>query len=412
MVAERRRFFLTSFLPLIEILQNDFVRLHNCNNHTTLNFHSDSQVDLKMNKASNFIEESRNRKNHTKPYVRILEATRIQVSSDTDVNVLLSRNNYLQFGIIYPTGRFYKDNSLRNHKNQAALIKLSKRVSAVLLGDSIIAGFLRYPNIWHKFFDENTTNCGIGGDKVQNVLWRTGKIPPPQSLEYVVISCGTNKLDTEDFEKIADGIFCIALALKKRMNHVKIVINGVLLRGGEQNTVRRQKLFIANELLESKCTNYVNTNIHYLSPDGDWIRENGCLDIALFYKYKLHLIERECFKLTLSIKRKISLFKKKTTNTQNNDKRQKPFFNANNLPTLISKRNTNTSKQDYSSTMSHASSVIYSIQATPASNETYLLQSQPNTKKSYPQKRKLSFQHFFLQNRLKHNQVQYQCQGN
>ena len=26
---------------------------------------------------------------------------------------------------------------------------------------------------------------------------------------------------------------------------------------------------------KSKCTNYVNTDIHYLSPDGDWIRENG-----------------------------------------------------------------------------------------------------------------------------------------
>ena len=32
-----------------------------------------------------------------------------------------------------------------------------------LLGDSIIAGFLRYPNIWYKFFDENTIylNCGV-----------------------------------------------------------------------------------------------------------------------------------------------------------------------------------------------------------------------------------------------------------
>ena len=141
-VAERRRFFLTSFLRLIEILQNHFFRLHNYNKHTTLKFHSDSQVDLNMNKASNSAEECRNRKNHTKPYDRILEATRIQVSSETDENVLLSRNNpYLRFGITYPTGRFYKDNWLRNHRNQAALIKSPKNVSAILLGDSIIAGF-------------------------------------------------------------------------------------------------------------------------------------------------------------------------------------------------------------------------------------------------------------------------------
>ena len=43
-------------------------------------------------------------------------------------------------------------------------------------------------------------------------------IPLPQSLEYVVISCGTNNLATDDSEKIADDLFCIALALKKGMN--------------------------------------------------------------------------------------------------------------------------------------------------------------------------------------------------
>ena len=74
---------------------------------------------------------------------------------------------------------------------------------------------------------------------------------------------------------------------------------------------RRQKLFIVNELLESKCTNYVNTDIYCLSPDGDWIRENGYLDISLFYKDKLHLIEKGYLKLALCIKRKISLFQKK-----------------------------------------------------------------------------------------------------
>ena len=119
-----------------------------------------------MNKASNFVENRRNRKHHTKPYDRILEAPPIQVYSNTDVNILLSRNNYLSFGSTYPTGCFYKGNWLVNHKNQAALIKLSKNVSAVLLGDSIVAVFLRYPNIWYNLFDENTIDCGIGGDKI------------------------------------------------------------------------------------------------------------------------------------------------------------------------------------------------------------------------------------------------------
>ena len=123
-VAERRRFFLTSSLPLIEILHNHFFQLHNCNNPTAMKFHMDSQVDLNMTKGSNFAENRRDSKNHTKSYDRILEATPIQVSSDTDVNVQISRYNYLCLGITYPAGRFCKDNWLINPKNQAAFMKL------------------------------------------------------------------------------------------------------------------------------------------------------------------------------------------------------------------------------------------------------------------------------------------------
>ena len=66
-VAERRCFFLTSSILLIENLQNRFFQLYNCNNHTAINVHMDSQDDLNMTKASNFAENRRNRKIHTKP---------------------------------------------------------------------------------------------------------------------------------------------------------------------------------------------------------------------------------------------------------------------------------------------------------------------------------------------------------
>ena len=89
----------------------------------------------------------------------------------------------------------------------------------------------------------------------------------------------------------------------------------------------------------------------------------------------------------MSIKRKISHFQKKFTNIKNIDKRQKPFFNANDFPPLPSKPNTNTNKQDYSKTM-NASPGKYNTHSTSASTETYLLQSQPNTKEILPTKKK------------------------
>ena len=102
-----------------------------------------------MTKTSNFAENRRNHKIHTKPDDRILETAPKRVSFVMHMNVLLSQNNYLRFRITYPAGRFYKDNWLVNHKNQAVLMKSTKNASTVLLGDSIVAGFLRYHNIWY-----------------------------------------------------------------------------------------------------------------------------------------------------------------------------------------------------------------------------------------------------------------------
>ena len=79
-------------------------------------------------------------------------------------------------------------------------------------------------------------------------------------------------------------------------------------------------------------------------------------------------------------------FPKKITNTNNIEKRQKPFFNTNDFPPLPSKPNTNTSKQDYSRTM-NASPRNYNTHSTSLTTETYLLQSQPNTKEILPTKR-------------------------
>ena len=85
-------------------------------------FFMESQYDFKMNKTTNFAENWRNRKNHTKSDDEILETAPKRISSDMDMNILLSRNNYLSFGITYPTEHFDKDNWLVNHKNQAAFM--------------------------------------------------------------------------------------------------------------------------------------------------------------------------------------------------------------------------------------------------------------------------------------------------
>ena len=170
---------------------------------------------------------------------RVLEAPSERVS--VDVNTLLSQSNYLSLRTAYPTGRFYKSGCLEKHNRHAALLKAKSNTPTVVIGGSIAAGLMRYRNVWDKYFNKDTINCRIGGDKTQKVMWRSNNIPLPQSLKYVVINCGTNNLDTYNPDKISDGLICIALLFQKRMKHLQIIVNGLIPRDAI-NTRRRQKL--------------------------------------------------------------------------------------------------------------------------------------------------------------------------
>ena len=72
---------------------------------------------------------------------------------------------------ITPLPRFNKFNWIESHNNHCRNITVYNP-STLLTGDSIIAGLSQYKNVCKKYFQAfNTINCGIGGDKVQNMLW-------------------------------------------------------------------------------------------------------------------------------------------------------------------------------------------------------------------------------------------------
>ena len=60
----------------------------------------------------------------------------------------------------------------------------SKSFKSILIGDSLMAGLHRYSKIWNNFFKPiDALNCGIRGDKVQNVLWRVQNLLISSSLK-------------------------------------------------------------------------------------------------------------------------------------------------------------------------------------------------------------------------------------
>ena len=83
----------------------------------------------------------------------------------------------------------------------------SKSFKSILIGDCLIAAY-RYYKIWNNFFKPiDTLNCGIGGDKVQKVLWREQNLPISTSLTNVVILGSANNLQEDSLGDIVDGIF-------------------------------------------------------------------------------------------------------------------------------------------------------------------------------------------------------------
>ena len=219
-----------------------------------------------------------------------------------DVNTLLSQSNYLSLRTTYPTGRFSKNGWLNKHNRHVALLKAKSNSLAVVIGDFIAAGLMRYRNVWDENFCRDTVNCGIGGNKTQNVLWRSNNIPLPQSLKCVVINCGMNNLDTDNPDEIYDGLICIALLFQKRLKHLQIIVNGIISRDAT-NTRQRQELLEVNQLFRDKCTSY--NSVYFLKPDTDRITLDRGLNKTLYYKDNTHLLENGSKKLAVSIKTKL-----------------------------------------------------------------------------------------------------------
>ena len=64
------------------------------------------------------------------------------------------------------------------------------------MGDSIAYGFKRYQHVRNNnYFGKEALNCGIRGDKIENMLFRIIQSSIPRHTNTVVIICRTNNLD-------------------------------------------------------------------------------------------------------------------------------------------------------------------------------------------------------------------------
>ena len=84
-----------------------------------------------------------------------------------------------------PSSRFFKTNWLNSHRNQCS--KLTRNYyETKIIEDWMRAGLSRHQKRLGQT-PATPKNCGIGVDKVQQVLWRAHNLPVVKSVKKLLI---------------------------------------------------------------------------------------------------------------------------------------------------------------------------------------------------------------------------------
>ena len=117
-----------------------------------------------------------------------------------------------------------------------------------------------------------------------------------------MIHCGTNNIDRDSPRNIANGVISSGLVLQEHNWKLQVIITGLIPRDYEES-YRRHKIKETNKHLRRYCKQF--TNFTYMEQDSDWVRNDGTLNVKLYYTDHLHLIEKGNEKLAASITRTI-----------------------------------------------------------------------------------------------------------
>jgi lysophospholipase L1-like esterase len=150
---------------------------------------------------------------------------------------------------------------------------VATRPELVFIGDSITA---RWPQevLEARFGKFHPVNLGIGGDWIQNVLWRVQNGTLDKAApKVVVLLIGTNNL-TGKFtpDEIAANIGGLIQALQTKTAQSKILLLGILPRGAsikdEINGAIRQTNAKLATLADPKQVFFLDVGDKLIEPDG------------------------------------------------------------------------------------------------------------------------------------------------
>lgn len=148
-------------------------------------------------------------------------------------------------------------------------------------GDSITAGWLQAGqpgplNEWQQRYGVlNAVDIGIGGDQVQNLIWRVqnGSLAG-QNPKLIVVLIGTNNIG-QNASDVATGIRTLIGAYETQCPYSHILLQGIFPRGNSATDPSRPWISQVNALLAASYANgedprvsYIDFGSQFLEPDG------------------------------------------------------------------------------------------------------------------------------------------------
>lgn len=110
-------------------------------------------------------------------------------------------------------------------------------VQVIFLGDSLTRRWEDNLPLWEAYFAEyRPANLGVGGDCIENLLWRleNGEIDHFEP-QLILLLIGTNNLARDREEVIIEGILEITRTIQRKCPKAKLVVLGLLPREKDEN---------------------------------------------------------------------------------------------------------------------------------------------------------------------------------
>jgi lysophospholipase L1-like esterase len=167
----------------------------------------------------------------------------------------------------------------RDDARHQSFLEVAKagNIDLLFVGDSI-TDWWRQANrglpVWDEYFAPlKAANFGIAGDTTQGVLWRmqNGELDGFHA-KTIVLMLGTNNINRNQNDDIAEGDRAIVQEFLKRQPDAKVLLLGIFPRGAAPDNAFRASIKTINERLATLADNqrvfYMDIGDRFLTADG------------------------------------------------------------------------------------------------------------------------------------------------